>query len=468
MFAASRPGFLTGMSVTVRFAPSPTGRLHVGNVRTAILNWLFARKQGGTFWLRLDDTDVQRSTEAFAEGIREDLTWLGLKWAHQERQSARLKRYEAVAFVLKEEGRLYPCYETEDELDRKRKRQLAAGRPPIYDRTGLKLDAAERARLEAEGRKPHWRFRLNNCEAEGDLKPAPTIVSWNDLIRGDQTVDIGSLSDPVVIRADGTYLYTFTSVIDDADFGITHVIRGDDHTTNTGVQLELFEALGHEPPHFGHHSLLVGADGHALSKRLGALSIESLRASGLEPMAVASYTALIGTSDPIEPHDSLDELAQLFAFEKISSAPARFDAQELKGLNARLLHKLPFEAVSARLKALGIDGGPEFWRVVHGNLAVLEDAKLWWDVVAGEVKPVSEDAEMTARAAALLPEEPWDDTTWDVWIAALKAATGRKGRALFHPLRLALTGLEDGPELKALLPLIGREKTEGRLKGRTC
>ncbi|HEX9881339.1 MAG TPA: glutamate--tRNA ligase [Hyphomicrobium sp.] len=454
------------MAVTVRFAPSPTGRLHVGNVRTAILNWLFARQQCGTFWLRLDDTDLQRSTEAFADGIREDLTWLGLEWAREERQSARLQRYDAVAFVLKDEGRLYPCYETEDELDRKRKRQLARGLPPIYDRAGLKLDDAERARLEAEGRKPHWRFRLNN--SEGDLEPAPTIVSWNDLIRGDQTVDIGSLSDPVVIRADGSYLYTFTSVIDDADFGITHVIRGDDHTTNTGVQMQLFEALGHEPPHFGHHSLLIGADGHALSKRLGALSIESLRAAGLEPMALASYTALIGTSDSIEVHDNLDDLAQLFAFEKISSAPARFDVEELKNLNARLLHKLPFEAVSERLKALGVDGGPEFWRVAHGNLSVLEDAKLWWGVVSGEVAPVSEDAELTERAAALLPEEPWDDTTWDVWIAALKAATGRKGRALFHPLRLALTGREDGPELKSLLPLIGRVKAEGRLNGRAC
>jgi glutamyl-tRNA synthetase len=454
------------MSVTVRFAPSPTGRLHVGNVRTAMLNWLFARRQGGTFWLRLDDTDVERSTEAFADGIREDLTWLGLEWAREERQSARLERYDAVAFLLKEEGRLYPCYETEDELDRKRKRQLARGLPPIYDRSGLKLDEKERARLEAEGRKPHWRFRLNNCES--GLQPAPTIVSWNDLIRGDQTVDIGSLSDPVVIRADGSYLYTFTSVIDDADFGITHVIRGDDHVTNTGVQVELFEALGHEPPHFGHHSLLVSADGHALSKRLGALSIESMRTSGLEPMAVASYTALIGTSDPIEVHDNLDALAQLFAFEKISSSPARFDVEELKNLNARLLHKLPFEAVSDRLKTLGVDGGPEFWRVVHGNLSVLEDAKLWWEIVSGAIRPVIENSDFTSQAATLLPEEPWDDTTWDTWIAALKTATGQKGRPLFHPLRLALTGREDGPELKALLPLLGRAKVEGRLKGETC
>jgi glutamyl-tRNA synthetase len=451
------------MAVTVRFAPSPTGRLHVGNVRTAILNWLFAKAQGGTFMLRLDDTDVERSSEAFAEGIREDLNWLGLAWALEERQSARVARYEAATEGLKRSGRLYPCFETEDELDRKRRRQLARGLPPIYDRSALKLSDKERAALEVEGRRPHWRFRLANSE-EG-LSPLPTIVSWNDLIRGDQTVDVGSLSDPVLIRADGTFLYTFTSVVDDADFKISHVIRGEDHVTNTGVQLQLFEALDKEPPAFGHHSLLIGADGHALSKRLGALSIESLRASGVEPMAVASYTALIGTSDPIEPHAQLDDLAGLFAFAKISTAPARFDLDELKALNARLLHKLPYEEVATRLEALGVGGGAEFWTAVRGNLSVIADAARWWRIVSADVAPLTEDRALTARAAALLPAEPWDDTTWDVWIAALKAATGRKGRALFHPLRLALTGLEDGPELKVLLPLIGRAKAERRLLG---
>jgi glutamyl-tRNA synthetase len=454
------------MIPTVRFAPSPTGHLHVGNIRTAILNWLFARKHGGELWLRLDDTDVQRSTEEFAAAIRRDLEWLSLVWAREERQSDRVARYAAAAERLKEQGRLYACYETEDELDRKRKRQLARGLPPIYDRAGLKLSEADRAKLAAEGRSVHWRFRLANSET--DLAPLPTIVSWNDLIRGDQTVDVGSLSDPVVIRGDGSYLYTFTSVVDDADFKISHVIRGDDHVTNTGVQIQLFEALGHEPPAFGHHSLFIGVDGHPLSKRDNALSVQGLRDRGLEPMAVASYTALIGTSDPIEPHASLDELAQLFAFKKISSAPARFDPDELKALNARLLHKLPFEAVAPRLEKLGVGGGSEFWGVVRGNLAVLEEAPGWWQVVAGQVTPLSEDGELTRRAAALLPPEPWDDTTWDVWIAAIKAATGRKGRALFHPLRLALTGREDGPELKALLPLLGRSKAEGRLLGRTC
>ncbi|CAN1721098.1 Glutamate--tRNA ligase 2 [Hyphomicrobium sp. 1Nfss2.1] len=453
------------MSVTVRFAPSPTGRLHVGNIRTALLNWLFARKSNGAFLLRLDDTDIQRSTLEYADGIRRDLEWLGLFWSREERQSDRTDRYVAAAELLKESGRLYACYESEDELDRKRKRQLARGLPPIYDRAGLKLTDADRAALEAEGRTPHWRFRLNNSDT-ADLAPLPTIVSWNDLIRGDQTVDVGSLSDPVVIRADGSFLYTFTSVIDDAELGITHVIRGEDHVTNTGVQIELFDALGKEPPAFGHHSLLIGADGHALSKRLGALSIESLREDGLEPMALASYTALIGTSDAIEPYASLDDLARHFAFEKISTGPARFDPVELKALNARLLHNTPFEEVSERLGALGVGGDAGFWNAVRGNLNVLADAKDWWQIIDGDIAPSIEDGDLTSKAAALLPAEPWDDTTWDAWIAALKTASGRKGRALFHPLRLALTGREDGPELKALLPLIGYAKAEARLLGR--
>ena len=452
------------MSVTVRFAPSPTGRLHVGNIRTALLNWLFARRSNGAFLLRLDDTDLQRSTPEYADAIRRDLEWLGLSWSREERQSDRTDRYVAAAELLKQSGRLYACYESEDELDRKRKRQLARGLPPIYDRTGLKLTAAERAALEAEGRTPHWRFRLNNSDT--DLQPLPTIVSWNDLIRGDQTVDVGSLSDPVVIRADGSFLYTFTSVIDDAELGVTHVIRGEDHVTNTGVQIELFDALGKEPPAFGHHSLLIGTDGHALSKRLGALSIESLREDGIEPMALASYTALIGTSDAIEPYASLDDLARQFAFEKISTGPARFDPAELKALNARLLHSTPFEEVATRLSALGVGGGAGFWHAVRGNLHVLADAKAWWHIVDGSIVPVIEDAELTSQAAKLLPAEPWDDTTWDTWIAALKTASGRKGRALFHPLRLALTGREDGPELKALLPLIGYAKAQARLLGR--
>ncbi|MGE0053213.1 MAG: glutamate--tRNA ligase [Hyphomicrobium sp.] len=453
------------MKPILRFAPSPTGRLHIGNVRTATLNWLYARKHGGQFILRLDDTDLERSTAEFAQGIRDDLTWLGLTWDVEERQSDRTAFYDAAADQLRARGFLYPCYETEDELSRKRNRQRALGKPPIYDRTGLRLSKEERAAVEAEGRKPHWRFRLPNTAAGQGLLPQPTIVNWNDLIRGDQIVDVGSLSDPVLIRADGSYLYTFTSVVDDIAFGITHVIRGEDHVTNTGVQMTIFEALDSSPPAFGHHSLLIGADGNALSKRLGALSVQSFRDAGLEPMAVLSHAALVGSSDAIEPIRTRDELAENLDLGKISTAPGRFDLEELKGLNAKLLHKLPYEDVAERLEAMGITGGEAFWDAVRGNVTVLADAKGWWQVVAGEISPVIEDAAFLSRAAEVLPAEPWTHDTWGLWTNAIKAATGAKGRALFHPLRLALTGSDQGPELKLLLVLMERERVLSRLKG---
>ncbi len=445
------------MSVVVRFAPSPTGRLHAGNIRTALFNFLFARKTGGSFILRLDDTDKERSTEAFAEGIREDLAWLGLSWTKEVRQSDRFDRYRAAVERLKASGRLYPAYETQEELELKRKRQLARGKPPVYDRAALKLSDAERAKLEAERHRPHWRFRLESRD-----------VAWDDLVRGRQHVDAASLSDPVLVRADGTYLYTLPSVVDDIDLRITHVIRGEDHVANTAPQIQLFEALGAKPPAFGHHNLLVGAEGQALSKRDRSLSIEALREEGIEALAVASYAALLGTSDPIVPHSSLDELVPGFDFGKLSRAPARFDPHELRLLNARLLHLLPFAAVEDRLKAMGVTGGETFWEAVRGNLAVLADAKPWWQVVHAPLEPVIEDAELCRKAAALLPPEPWDEATWSTWSSAVKQATGAKGKALFAPLRLALTGREHGPELKHLLPLIGRARATARLEGKTA
>lgn len=455
-------------TVNVRFAPSPTGRLHAGNIRPAVLNYMFALANGGTFMLRLDDTDQERSTQAFAEGIERDLTWLGLTWSRFARQSDRTARYSEVATALQAAGRLYPCYETPEELDRRRKLQLARGLPPIYDRAALRLTAADHERLAAEGRKPHWRFRLANTEAQDALKPAPTIVSWNDLIRGDMTVDVGSLSDPVLIREDGTPLYTFTSVVDDIDFAITHIIRGEDHVTNSGVQIQLFEALGAVPPAFAHHSLLIGADGTALSKRLDSLSIDGFRTLGLEPMAVLSHAALIGTSDAIEPHISLDTLAAQFSLGKISTAPARFDLEELKGFNARLLHKLPYDVVAERLAAKGIGGGEAFWTTVRPNLTIFNDVDGWWKVVSAPLTPVIEDAAFTAKAAGLLPPAPWSDETWSQWTGAIKAATGAKGRALFHPLRLALTAVETGPDMKSLLPLLGPDRVRARLLGQTA
>jgi glutamyl-tRNA synthetase len=445
------------MGVTVRFAPSPTGRLHAGNIRTALFNYLYARKMGGRLILRLDDTDTERSTEEFARGIEEDLHWLGIDWAKQVRQSDRFSLYAAAVEKLKANGRLYPAYETPEELELKRKRQLARGKPPVYDRAALKLTEEEKAKLEAEGRRPHWRFKLDQRD-----------VVWEDLVRGRQHVDAVSLSDPVLVRADGTYLYTLPSVVDDIDLDITHVIRGEDHVTNTAPQIQLFEALGATPPAFGHHNLLVGADGQALSKRDRSLAIEGLRAEGIEPLAVASYAAVVGTSDAVAPHASLDELVEAFDFAKLSRAPARFDPAELRLLNARLLHMLPFSAVSDRLEAMGVEGGEHFWEAVRGNLAVLAEAKIWWDVVSGKLQPVIEDAKLCREAAALLPPEPWDETTWSVWSAAVKDATGAKGKALFRPLRLALTGREHGPELKELLPLIGRARALQRLEGKSA
>lgn len=443
------------MTVKVRFAPSPTGRLHAGNIRTALTNYLFARKHGGDFILRLDDTDRERSTAAFAQGIEEDVAWLGIEWAERVRQSDRIGRYDAAVETLKNLGRLYPAYETPDELDLKRKRQLARGKPPVYDRAALTLSDEDKAKLEAEGRAPHWRFLLE-----------PRDVVWEDLVRGSQHVDAASLSDPVLIRADGTYLYTLPSVVDDIDLQVTHVIRGEDHVANSAPQIQLFEALGASVPAFGHHNLLVGADGQALSKRDRALAIEGMRAEGLEALAVISYSATIGTSDPVAPHDSLDALIEAFDFAKLSRAPARFDVDELRLLNAKLLHALPFEAVSDRLRDLGVCDDAAFWEAVRGNLDVLSDAKTWWDVVMGPLEPVIEDREFCASAAKLLPPEPWDEESWGLWTAAVKVETGTKGKALFHPLRLALTGRERGPELKRLLPLIGRARAQARLQGK--
>jgi len=445
------------MKPVVRFAPSPTGRIHVGNLRPALLNWLFARRDGGCFILRFDDTDVARSKEEYVEGIRDDLRWLSLDWDREVRQSERFARYGEIVEALKRAGRLYPCYETPEELERRRKRQLARGLPPVYDRAALALTAEARAKLEAEGRAPHWRFLLEE-----------RTVAWDDLIRGAQTIEAASLSDPVLVREDGTYLYTLPSVVDDADFGVTHVIRGEDHVANTGVQIQLFEAIGAPPPAFGHHNLLVGTDGQALSKRLGSLSIGSFREAGLEPLAVLSYSATIGTSNAVAPYKSLTELAGLFDFAKLSRAPARFDINELQALNARLLQALPYGEVKERLSAAGIAGDEAFWETVRPNLTVFDDVRDWWHVVTGPVEPRIEAPELLATARDLLPPEPWGSGSWSEWTDAVKNATGAKGKALFHPLRLALTGRADGPELKRLLPLIGRAKAAARLSGQSA
>ena len=455
------------MTVTVRFAPSPTGNIHIGNARTALFNWLFALKHDGRFIQRFDDTDAARSRPEFANAILYDLHWLGIYPDKVEYKSRRVARYDAAVERLKAVGRLYPCYETAEELDLRRKVRLSRKLPPVYGREALKLTAEQRAALEAEGRRPYWRFLLPNY-ASDPLRPVRREISWEDVMRGNETVDLASLSDPVLVREDGTYLYTLPSVVDDIDLGISHVIRGDDHVTNTGVQIALFGALGAEPPKFGHHNLLTTSTGEGLSKRSGALSIAGLRDSGIEPMAVASLAVLIGTSENVAAVRSMAELAQRFEPASTAKSASKFDPAELTVLNRSLLHETEFAVVCERLAALGVTGAEAeaLWLAVRGNVDRLADAAEWWRILReGPERPAEmqeEDRAVVAQALDLLPPEPWDGSTWKLWTDAIKEATGRKGKALFRPLRLALTGRESGPELAELLPLLGRERTLAR------
>lgn len=450
---------MSGSPVIVRFAPSPTGELHVGNARAALLNFLFGRKNAGKFMLRMDDTDDERSTAEYAAGIEADLAWLCLRHDIFARQSDRLAAYEAAAEKLKAAGRLYPAYESAAELDRRRKRQLARGLPPVYDRAALKLTADERAALDAEGRKPHWRFKLDHEH-----------TNFEDLIQGHVEVDGASLSDPVLIREDGRFLYTLPSIVDDIDFAITHVIRGADHITNTGVQIQIIRALGAVPPVFAHYSLLNGPDGKPLSKRNDAAqySLRALREAGFEPMALNSLLARLGTPDAVEASLSLDELAAHFDISRLGRADIRFDPADLARINAACLHLMSYADAKPRLAALSCDLGEAFWEAVKPNLALFAEAADWARVVEGPVAPVIDDMGFASAAAAALPPEPWGPETWGLWTEAVKAATGAKGKALFMPLRLALTALPHGPELKNLLPLIGRERAKARLSGLTA
>ncbi len=433
------------MTVT-RFAPSPTGFLHVGNLRTALFNYMIARKSGGTFILRLDDTDPERSKQEYADAIKEDLEWLGLTWDRVEKQSDRLERYADAADQMRASGRLYEAFETPTELDLKRKKQLNMGRPPVYDRAALALTDADKTRLRAE-RSPHWRFLLNHQRIE-----------WTDGILGDISIDAASVSDPVLIRGDGQVLYTIASVVDDTDMGVTHVVRGSDHVTNTATQIQIIQALDGKVPEFAHHSLLTGPQGEALSKRLGTLALRDLRARGVQPMALLSHMARLGSSDPIELCTSLDELIEGFDLSHFGAAPTKFDEADLFPLTARYLAGLPLEAVAEQLAAIGVpqDLAPAFWAAVRENITVLDDMKDWWQLFSKGAQPViaDEDREFVAQAFAMLPPKPYDANTWANWTKAVKEATGRKGRGLFMPLRLALTGRAKGPEMADVMPLL--------------
>jgi len=434
------------MTVT-RFAPSPTGYIHVGNLRTALMNFLIARKAGGQFILRLDDTDQERSKPEYADAIMRDLEWLGLTWDRVERQSDRMDRYRTAADDLRAAGRFYEAFESPAELDLKRKKLLNMGRPPVYDRASLRLTEDEKSAMRAEGRAGYWRFRLDQ-----------TRIEWTDGILGPISIDAGSVSDPVLIRADGQVLYTFASSVDDIDMGVTHIVRGADHVTNTATQIQIMQAMAGTPPAFAHHSLLTGAQGEELSKRLGTLSLRDLRAGGVEPLALLSLMARLGSSKPVELAASLDEIAAGFDIGSFGSAPTRFNPDDLRPLTRAHLQRLPLDKVADTLGALGVPVAiqPAFWAVASQNIEVMADLHRWWALCRDGAEPLvaPEDADFIGQAMGLLPPRPWDNDTWAAWTGAVKSATGRKGKGLFMPLRRALTGMDHGPEMAQLMPLL--------------
>jgi len=441
------------MTVTTRFAPSPTGLLHLGNIRTALINWLFARTNNGKFILRIDDTDTERSKDEFVSKIKYDLEWLGIDYDETFNQSSRFEVYKERFEFLKDQGRIYPCYETPEELERKRKLQLAAGGKQVYDRSALKLTDQEKRDFENEGRKPHWRFLMNSER-----------IKWNDILKGDIEIDLTSLSDPVLFREDGVPLYTFSSAVDDIDFNVTNVIRGDDHISNTAVQIELINTFDKNNLVFAHHALLKASSGDKLSKRDNVISIESFRESNIEPLAILSLLATIGTSNSIELKNSIDQIINEFRINTISTSPGRIETDLLNALNRKLIQSYDFDKVKDRLGKVDQKIDEKFWTAIRGNLNTVEEIKQWADIVFDSMIIEPKDKEFISLAIDLMPDEPWDDDTWDKWTLAIKEKTNRKGKELFLPLREAFTGLSQGPEMKKLIQLIGRSKIIERVK----
>ncbi len=441
------------MTVITRFAPSPTGLLHLGNIRTALINWLYARTHNGKFILRIDDTDQERSKDEYISKIKYDLEWLGIDYDDTFNQSSRFERYREQFEKLKADGRIYPCYETPEELERKRKLQMASGGKQVYDRSSLSLTDEEKRAYEDDGRKPHWRFLLQTER-----------LKWNDLLKGELDIDLTSLSDPVLFREDGVPLYTFSSAVDDIDYNITNVIRGDDHTSNTAVQIEIINAINKNRITFAHHALLKASSGDKLSKRDNVISIDSFRKSNLEPLAILSLLATIGTSQSIELKDSLNQIISEFKLETISTSPGRIEIDVLNALNKKQVQKLNFDDVSERLKNIDEKIDEKFWNTIRSNLETVEGVKQWSDIVFDSKLIEAEDKEYIKSAMELIPDDPWDENTWELWTSAIKEKTGRKGKELFLPLREAFTGMSHGPEMKLLIQLIGREKILERVK----
>lgn len=441
-------------TVRVRFAPSPTGMMHIGNARTALITWLFTRANDGLFLLRIDDTDRERSKVEYETAIEDGLKWLGIDWDNKAWQKDRVEIYTKKIEMLKEQGLLYPCYETSEELDLKRKSQLSRKLPPIYDREALSLTKDQISKYEEQGRTPHWRFKLQH-----------KTIEWKDIVRGSVKFHGKDMSDPVLIREDGSPLYHLCSVIDDIEYGMTHVIRGEDHVSNTAAHIQMFEALDATPPIFAHLTLLSDKEGGKLSKRLGSLSLKDLRDEGLEAMSIVSLMARLGSSDPIEPFANIDDVTKTFDLSKFSRATPKFNDKELFRLNAKILHNTDFKEIKKRLNELELsDMDEEFWNTIQPNIETINDAKEWWRVAKGPVTPIIEDKDFAKAALKCLPASPWDETTWQIWTNAIKEKTGCKGKNLFMPLRKILSGMDHGPEMKQLLLLIGEEEVKRRLK----
>ena len=441
------------MTTVTRFAPSPTGLLHLGNIRTALINWLYARTNNGKFILRIDDTDLERSKDEYISQIKYDLYWLGIDYDETFNQSSRFDRYREQFEKLKADGRIYPCYETPEELERKRKLLIAAGGKQVYDRSAMELTDQQKKDYEAEGRKPHWRFLLKTER-----------MKWDDLLKGEIDIDLTSLSDPVLFREDGVPLYTFSSAVDDIDYDITNVIRGDDHTSNTAVQVEIINALDQNKITFAHHALLKASSGDKLSKRDNVISISSFREANMEPISILSLLATIGTSNSIELKDNIDQIKSEFKLSTISTSPGRIEIDVLNALNKKQVQKYNFSEIEERLKKIDEKIDQKFWETIRGNLNVVEDIKQWTDIVFNSETIKPSDKDYIKIAMELIPDDPWNDETWGLWTSAIKEKTGRKGKELFLPLREAFTGLNHGPEMKLLIQLLGREKIIERVE----
>ena len=436
----------------VRFAPSPTGYLHIGNFRTSLINFLFAKNKNGHFMLRIDDTDDERSLKKYEDAIKEDLSWVGINWDSLEKQSSRLSNYDEALQKLLDKKRAYPCFETAEELSLKRKKQLSSGKPPIYDRSALNLSDSDIADLKAKGRSPHYRFLLDHKD-----------VNWNDLVKGTSQYNMSNLSDPVIIREDGRVIYTLASVVDDIDFEVTDILRGEDHMTNSAAQIQLFEALESSPPNLGHLSLLTDISGAGLSKRMGSISLRDLKDEGFQPMAISSLLSKVGTSDAVEIFRDINQIITDFDISKFGKSKPKFDKNELRGLNSKLFKMLDFSDISNQLKKFNFKISSDFWELVKGNIENLEELELWWNIIYGNIEPKYNDENFLNTALETLPEGNFDKNTWTNWTSILMEETGRKGKELYNPLRMCLTGQNKGPEMATLVFLMGRGKVLERL-----